>query len=108
MPEEEVERRIASFVTRDGGSNLPPWLVSDFGDEAEVAASVIKYIAEKQPSLDEVIAKANDLAKGVGGSVVGRIVRLRYAIIEQAGSRTAAVLAEKGKRLLNSLSGDVR
>jgi len=108
MPEEEVERRIASFVTRDGGSNLPPWLVSDFGDEAEVAASVIKYIAEKQPDLDEAIAKANDLAKGVGGSVVGRIVRLRYAIIEQAGSRTAAVLAEKGKRLLNSLSGDVR
>jgi len=108
MSEDEIERRMAPFVIKDGGSNLPPWLVSDFGDEAEVAAEVVKHIAEKQPSLDEAIGRANDMAKGVGGSVVGRLVRLRYAIIEQAGPRSAVVLAEKGKRLLNSLSGDVR
>jgi len=108
MSEDEVGKRILPFLVRTGASNLPPWLVSDFGDEAEVAAEVIKHIAERQPSLDEAISRANDLAKGVGGSVVGRLVRLRYALIEQAGSRSVVVLAEKGKRLLNFLSGDAR
>lgn len=104
--DDEIDRRILPFVNKVREMALPPWLVSDFGDEAEAAAEVIKYVAEKQPRLDEAIGWANDLAKGVGGSIVGRLVRLRYGMIEQVGSGTVVVLAEKGKRILSFIAGE--
>jgi len=105
---DEVERRISPFALRVSETNLPPWLVSDFGEEADVAVDTIRHIAEKQPDLDQTIGRANELAKGLGGSVVGRLVRLRYAAIEQVGSRSVVVLAEKGKRALSFVGGGER
>jgi len=101
LPDDEVQRRILPFVLKVSETNLTPWLVSDFGEEADVAVDIIRHIAEKQPNLDQTIGRANELAKGLGGSVVGRLVRLRYAAIEQVGSRSVVVLAEKGKRALS-------
>ena len=108
LSDDEVERRISPFALRVCETNVPPWLVSDFGEEADVAVATIRYIAEKQPDLDQTIGRANELAKGMGGSVVGRLVRLRYAAIEQVGSRSVVVLAEKGKRALSFVGGGER
>lgn len=106
LPDEEVERRISPFVLRASEVSLPPWLISDFGEEAGVAVEVIRYVAKEQPSLDQAIGRANELARGLGGSVAGRLVRLRYAAIEQVGSRSIVVLAEKGKRALSLVGED--
>ena len=106
--DDEVERRISPFALRVSETNLPPWMVSDFGEEADVAVDTIRHIAEKQPDLGQTIGRANELAKGLGGSVVGRLVRLRYAAIEQVGSRSVVVLAEKGKRALSFVGGGER
>lgn len=102
----EVEERISAFALRVADRNLPPWLVSDFGEEADAAADVIKHIARSQPSLDQAIGRANELARGLGGSVVGSLVRLRYATVEQVGSSSVVVLAEKGKRALSFIGGE--
>jgi len=104
--ESEMERRVAPFLISSEEKALPPWLVSDFGDEAQVAVEVAKRISEEQPSLDETILWANSLSKGTGASVVGKLVRLRYASVEQAGGRTSMVLTEKGRRVLALMGGE--
>jgi len=106
IDDDEVERRIAPFVIRESEKALPPWLISDFGEQAQLASDLVKYIGEKRPSLEEAIRWANGLAKGLGGSTVGKLARLRYAAVVQAEAGASMVLTEKGERALSFVTGE--